>query len=159
MSRKLGTYQCLEKPDDTHFIHKNLIGTIIYENEPPNYEYELVAITEEEIENLQSNNWLAEYRKLRAFLPNIDAFYNGFPKSEVNNLDIHIAYEVISAKFLTDENKYHNLANILFANHNINAIEKIELEMGIPSSLWFDIKFIQDAFNSYNSYLEEARKS
>ncbi|WP_159821546.1 hypothetical protein [Colwellia sp. 20A7] len=148
--------ECFEKPDDTHFIHKNVIGEIIYENEPPSYEYDLVAMTEEDIESLQSNNWLAEYRKLRAFLPNIDAFHNGFPKSEVNNLYIHIAYEVISAKFLTEEYKYHNLAKVLFVKHGINAIENFEHEMGIPNSLWLDITFIKDAFDWYSTYLTEA---
>jgi len=149
----------VEKSDGKHFFHKKVIGEVISENEAPDYKHELIAITEEEIENLESNNWLDEYRKLRAFLPNIDAFYNDFPKSEIDNLYIHIAYEVISAKFLTDEKKYHNLAKILIAEYEINAINKFELEMGIPSSLWLDIPFIKEAFDWYNSYLTEAEKS
>jgi hypothetical protein len=146
----------VEKSDGTHFYHKNVIGQVESGDETPNYKYELVAITEEEIEKIQSNSWLEEYRKLRDFLPNIDAFYNGFPKSEIDNLYIHIAFEAISAKFLTDENRYRNLARILTGKCDINAIEKIELEMGIPSHLWFDIKFIQDAYCWHNAYRENA---
>jgi hypothetical protein len=146
----------VEKSDGTHFYHKSVIGQVESGDETPNYKHELVAITEEEIEKIQSNSWLEEYRKLRAFLPNIDAFHNGFQKSEIDNLYIHIAFEAISAKFLTDENKYHNLARILFGKAHINAIEKFQVEMGIPSPLWFDIKFIQDAYCWYNAYRENA---
>lgn len=149
----------IEKSDGTHFYHKNLVGQVVSENEAPDYQYELIPITEKEIEDLQSSTWVDEYRKLRTFLPNIDSFYNGFPKSEVDNLYIHIAYEVISAKFLTDENKYHNLAKILFVKHGVNAIENFELEMGIPSSLWLDIPFIKEAFDWYSTYLTEAEKA
>jgi hypothetical protein len=149
----------VEKSEGVNFYHKKVIGEVISENEAPDYKYELIPITEEEIEDLQSNTWLDEYRKLRVFLPNIDSFYNSFPKLEVDNLYIHIAYEVISAKFLTDENKYHNLAKILFVRHGVNAIENFELELGISSSLWLDIPFIKEAFDWYSTYLTDAAKA
>lgn len=149
----------VEKSDGTHFYHKNVIGQTVNENEAPDYQYELIPITEEEIEDLQSSSWVVEYRKLRTFLPNIDAFYNSFPRSEVDNLYIHIAYEVISAKFLTDDKKYHNLARILIAQYEINAIRKFEDEMGIPSSLWLDIPCVGEAINWYNTYRKEAEKA
>ena len=144
----------VEKSDGSNFYRTVLLGQLL--DGKLQHENELIPIKEEEIENLQSNDWVNEYRKLRTFLPNIDAFYTSFPKAEIDYLYTHIAYEVISARFLTDENKYHNLALILFARHGVNAIESFKLEMGIPSSLWLDIPFIKEAFDWYMSYLINA---
>ena len=144
----------VEKSDGSNFYRTVLLGQHL--DGKLQHENELIPINEEEIENLQSSDWVNEYRKLRTFLPNIDTFYTSFPKAEIDYLYTHIAYEVISARFLTDEKKYHNLALILFARHGVNAIESFKLEMGIPSSLWLEIPFIKEAFDWYMSYLKNA---
>jgi hypothetical protein len=135
--------------------------------EPDGY-FTTREINEKDLDNISDSNWLDEYRKLRLMLPSINFFYCRFftkleleaeaeleLELELDKLYIHIASEVISAKFLTDKDRYSILADLLFVECQFNAIKIFELHQGIPTTLWFNIECIQSAKSWHENYLKE----
>lgn len=146
----------LEKSEGTDFYKDELIGFNLSENEPPSPKYQRISITDEEIESIEADNWLDEFRAMGSYLPNIDSFFLGFPIAEIENLYINIAYEIFRARFLTDNDRYHNLAKIFFAKSQIEALYNFELNMGIPSQLWLEVPCIKSASDWYNEFIATA---
>lgn len=122
------------------FEYRTIVGGSA---EDPTTEIQIRKVALENIYEMSSESWQEQYKKLKKVLPPIDEFYQGhFPHSELHRLYLHIGYEAILAKFSFDDDRFTNLASLLFLNPDINIIERFEAKSNIPSSVWYNIDFI-----------------